>query len=218
MEAEEYNQWYETPRGRWIAQREVELLVGDLMPRPGESLLDVGCGTGFFTHELADRVAGQVVGVDINQGWVEYARRAGGARASYAVADARVLPFRDASFDLVVSITALCFITDELAAVREIVRVTRRRLVLGLLNRRSLLWLQKGQAGGHGGYRGAHWHTVREARSLLRGLPVQRLRARTGIHAPSGGRCAQLFERYWPSSLPTGAFILVAADVGEEAG
>lgn len=217
MEPQEYDRWYETPRGRWIGQREVEMLVGALRPRPGESLLDVGCGTGFFTRKLADQMTGQVVGVDINREWVEYARRTGAARASYAVADARDLPFRKASFDLVVSITALCFIREEFAAVCEIIRVTRRRFAIGLLNRQSFLWLQKGRQGGHGGYRGAHWHTVREAKSLLRGFPVQHLRVRTVIQVPTAGGFAQLFERVWPSALPTGAFILVAGDTVEDA-
>jgi ubiquinone/menaquinone biosynthesis C-methylase UbiE len=69
MEAETYDRWYETPRGRWIGQREVALLLGELQPRPGESLLDVGCGTGFFTRALASAIGGPATGVDINPEW-----------------------------------------------------------------------------------------------------------------------------------------------------
>lgn len=217
MDAQEYHRWYETPRGRWIGRCEVDLLLAALMPRPGESLLDVGCGTGFFTRALANRIGGQVVGVDINPEWLEYARRTGANRVSYAVADARSLPFKSASFDLVVSLSALCFIPQELAAVREMVRVARRRFAIGLLNRRSLLWLEKGIEGGHGGYRGAHWHTVAEAKALFRGLPVQHLRERTAIQVPSGGRFARFLEGIWPSSFPTGGFILVCGDTGPAA-
>ena len=212
MDAQECDRWYETPRGRWIGRCEVDLLLTALMPRPGESLLDVGCGTGFFTRAMANRISGQVVGVDINPEWLEYARRTGANRASYAVADARSLPFQSASFDLVVSVTALCFIPQELAAVREMVRVARRRFAIGLLNRHSLLWLEKGIGGGHGGYRGARWHTVAEAKALFRGLPVQHLRERTAIQVPSGGRFARFLEGIWPSSFPTGGFILVCGD------
>jgi hypothetical protein len=157
---------------------------------------------------------GQVTGVDINPEWVEYARRRAAGKASYTVADARKLPFANASFDLVVSITALCFISEEGAAVREIVRVARRRFAIGLLNRRSLLWLQKGTGQGRGGYRGAHWHTVSEAKSLFRDLPVRCLRVRTAIQVPDGGGFARVIERMLPPSLGTGAFILVVGDVG----
>jgi SAM-dependent methyltransferase len=218
MDAESYDRWYETSRGRWIGQREAELVVETLQPRPGESLLDVGCGTGFFTRTVAGATDGQVVGVDINPEWVEYARSRDVGRASYEVADARALPYANASFDLVMSVAALCFIEEDVLAAREIVRVARRRFAIGLLNRRSVLWLQKGRGGGRGGYRGAHWHTVREARRLFRDLPVQDLRVRTAIQIPSGGRFARFAERVWPPSVRIGAFILVSGDVGEVTG
>jgi SAM-dependent methyltransferase len=123
------------------------------------------------------------------------------------------LPYRTASFDLVVSVAALCFIEDERAAIREMIRVARRRIAIGLLNRRSLLWLQKGRGGGHGGYRGARWHTTHDAAALLAGLPVRELRVQTAIHLPGGGRFARQAERLWPRWMHTGAFIVVAADV-----
>jgi len=138
-------------------------------------------------------------------------------KATYAVADARALSYADASFDLVVSIAAICFIPEEIAAIREIVRVARRRFAIGLLNRHSLLWLQKGRGGGRGGYRGARWHTVRGATSLFRDLSVERLCVRTAIQIPLGWRFARLLERVWPSSVSTGAFILVAGGVTERA-
>ncbi|MGK7905687.1 MAG: class I SAM-dependent methyltransferase [Synechococcus sp.] len=213
MDPESYDRWYSTPRGQWIGKREAELILKYLRPRPGESLLDVGCGTGFFTRALGASIDGQVTGVDINSEWVAYARRRDAGMASYEVADARALPFADASFDLVVSITALCFIEEQDAAAREILRVARRRFAIGLLNRHSLLWLQKGRGGGRGGYRDAHWHTVCEARRLFHDLPVRDLRVRTAIQIPSGGQFARFVELAMPSSLASGGFILVVGDV-----
>lgn len=217
MNAETYDKWYETPRGRWIGQREVALLLRELQYRPSESMLDVGCGTGYFTRALASATGGQVSGVDINPEWVAYARRQNANNLSYEVADARALPYETASFDLVVSITTLCFIEEEQAAVREMVRIARRRVVIGLLNRRSLLWFRKGRHGGSGGYRSARWHTTKEAARLFAGLPVENVRVRTAIHLPGGGRVARLAERLWPQWLHTGAFVLVMADVLPEA-
>jgi SAM-dependent methyltransferase len=213
MDAESYERWYESPRGRRIGRRETALVLENLHPRPGESLLDVGCGTGFFTRAFAVALDGLVTGVDINHQWVEYARRHDVGGASYAVADARALPYPNGSFDLVVSIAAICFIEEEITAVREILRVARRRFAIGLLNRQSLLYVQKGRGGGRGGYRGAHWHTVRGARALFHGLPVERIKVRTGIPVPGNSCCARLIERAWPSSLPAGGFILVVGDV-----
>lgn len=216
MDAQSYDQWYETPRGQWIGRREASLVLECLQPRAGESLLDVGCGTGFFTRTLAASIDGRVIGIDINSEWVRYARSRNAGQASYEVADARALPHANGSFDLVVSLTALCFIEDEVAAVREIVRVARRRFAIGLLNRRSLLWVQKGRHGGRGSYRGARWHTEQEARHLFHELPVQHLRVRTAIQISSGGRFAEFIERLWPEWLSYGAFLLVTGDVSNE--
>lgn len=215
MKGEDYDQWYKTPRGQWIGECEAALKLDGLQPRSGDSLLDVGCGTGFFTRTAAAAMDGRVVGVDINQEWVEYARRRDTGRATYTVGDAQALPYRDASFDLVMSITATCFVSEEISSISEIVRVARRRFAIGLLNRHSLLWWQKGKGGGRGAYRGARWHTVEEARSLFRGLPVEHLSVRTAIHFPGGSRIARLIERVLPSTLPTGAFILVTGDISK---
>lgn len=213
MDATTYDRWYETPRGQWIGQLEVSLVIDCLQPRSGESLLDVGCGTGYFTRAIADAIDGKVVAVDIRPDWVAYARGRDAGRSSYMVADARSLPYPDGSFDLVVSILSLCFIQDEISAAREILRVARRRFAIGLLNRRSLLWFQKGMNKGRGGYRGARWHTVREAKRLFPKLPLQRHSVRSAIQVPSGGRLARSIEQLWPQSLLSGAFILVCGDV-----
>lgn len=215
-DAEAYDRWYATARGGWIGRREVELLLESLQARPGEALLDVGCGTGFFTRALGRALDGPITGVDINPAWAKYARGRDPSRASYAAADARALPYADRSFDLVVSVAALCFVDDELAAVRSMLRVARRRVAIGLLSRRSLLWLQKGRKGGRGSYAGARWHTVAEAKALFRGLAVQRLHVRSAVILPSGGWFARTIERLWPAWLCAGSFILVVADVASE--
>ena len=213
MRAEEYDGWYETPRGRWIGKCEMDLLCKELRLLPGESILDVGCGTGFFTRALAKLIQGRVIGVDIDSNYVEYARRKDTEGSIYAVADARVLPFKNKSFDAEISIAALCFIDEPITAVREMIRVTRRRFAVGLLNRNSLLWMQKGRQGGRGGYQGARWHTVGEAKSMFEGLRVKNLCVRTAIHYPNGGRIAEFFEHIIPSTFPSGSFILVSGDV-----
>lgn len=213
MDIKQYDEWYQTPKGQWIGNRECQLILDALKPRPEESLLDVGCGTGFFTRKMAQRGKGKTIGVDINKDWVQYACRHDTSKASYTVGDARKLPFKNKSFDLVISVAALCFIPDMHRAVSEILRVTRRSFAIGLLNRHSLLWLTKGRKGGHGAYFGARWHTVEEVRSMVNKFPVKNVVVKTAVHMPSGGLIAQHIERLLPSSLFTGAFILVKADV-----
>ncbi|TFH87994.1 class I SAM-dependent methyltransferase [Billgrantia azerbaijanica] len=215
MDAGTYDRWYATPRGGWIGERELALALRGLAPRPGESLLDVGCGTGDFTRGLARALDGRVTGIDIEPSWVAYARQRSDAGIGWVVGDARHLPFPNDSVDLAVAVTSLCFIDDERQAIREMLRVARRRIALGLLNRRSLLWRQKGRHGGSGAYRGTRWHTPRDALTLFHDLPVARAQVRSAIWLPGGGWLARHTERLWPAWLHGGAFLLVVAELAD---
>lgn len=211
--AARYEAWYRTPRGAWISDAEFRLLVSLLRPRSGETLLDVGCGTGHFTRRFAREAGVHVTGVDPDPNWLAYARAQAQEGECFVVGRAERLPFADRSFDRTTCITALCFIADQRNALREMIRVTRHRLVLGLLNRNSLLYLRRGRGGGAGGYRGAHWHTAREVRSLLQGLSVKEVELRSAIHLPGGGRLARRAETLVPGQWLTGGFLAVAADI-----
>jgi len=215
MQPKQYDAWYATQRGAWIGEEEYHLIKSLLAPQPGETLLDIGCGTGYFTRRFAaDAANGNVVGTDIDFDMARFAAGHSAHDIGFVAADARRLPFRDGCFDLVVSITALCFIGEEKQALREMLRVARRRVVLGLLNRHSLLYLAKGRSGGRGGYRGARWHTPAEALRLFDDLPVQHAGLDTAIMMPGGRHWSRRLEPLLRRSLPGyGGFIAVAADV-----
>lgn len=211
MLAEDYDAWYRTPRGAWIGELEYRLLRRMLAPPPASRILDIGCGTGYFSRRFA-RDGHAVTGVDIDGAMIGFAtaHRAVGER--YGVADALALPFADGSFDYCVSVTALCFVNDERQALAEMVRVARHGIALGLLNRRSLLYWQKGRHGGSGAYRGAHWHTAREARSLFADLPLDTPQIRSAVFLAAAGAGSRCLEAQMSGRIPFGAFLAVAAD------
>lgn len=213
MKPEDYDAWYQTPRGRWIGETEFALLKVMLRPEENASLIDIGCGTGYFTRLLAREVRGEVVGIDPDEESLRFARAHAVHAERYENARGEALPFADGAFDFSVSVAALCFIPDERQAVREMLRVTRKRFAIGLLNRHSLLWQQKGRDGGKGAYQGAHWHTAAEVRALFAGLPVTNLQLRSVIVLPGGGRIARLVERVWPRRWLCGAFLCVTGEV-----
>ena len=205
-----YDAWYRTERGRWIGETEYRLLRRQLGLRPEETILDAGCGTGYFSRRLMQD-GYSVVGVDLDSAAATYARASRTPPLSCVIADMTALPFADRSFDCVISITALCFVEDEVKAMKEIVRVARRRFALGLLNRDSLLYREKGRRAGS--YAGAHWHSCCSVVALLGDLPVRDVRVATAIFLPGGGVLAQALECVAPVSLPWGGFIAVTGSV-----
>ena len=180
------------------------------LPAEGR-VLDVGCGTGWFTRQLAALQGLQVTGIDLDADSLAFARNCD-ARSTYLLADALTLPFADNSFDQVLSVTALCFTADWYRAVSEIVRVTRRRFAIGMLNRHSLLWREKGRHGGSGAYRGALWLSPEEFGDSLKGLPISNPRMRSAIYLPSGSITARTVERLLPGSVPWGGFMVLSGD------
>jgi SAM-dependent methyltransferase len=209
---EDYEAWYDTPRGRWIGATEYELLAEMLRPAPGSTLLDVGCGTGHFTRLFAGAGGALAVGLDPNEAWLSYARARTVGAERYVAGRAESLPFPDCSFDFSVSVTALCFVDDQEQALRELLRVTRRRFAIGLLNRHSWLYLQKGVGGGTGGYRGANWHTAADLRELFSMLPAADVTLRTAVLVPHGGAWAHAIEAHWPRRIAAGGFLAVAGE------
>jgi SAM-dependent methyltransferase len=93
--------------------------------RAGRHALDVGCGPGALTSELVALFgADEVAAVDPSVPFVEACRRRVPGVA-VEVASAEALPFRDAAFDHALAQLVVNFMTEPLACVREMQRVTR---------------------------------------------------------------------------------------------
>ena len=93
--------------------------------RPGEDVLDVGCGAGVDLLVAAQLVGprGRVCGIDLTPEMVDRARTNVGSRADVAVGMAEDLPFRDGAFDLVLSNGVLNLSPSKERTYQEIYRV-----------------------------------------------------------------------------------------------
>lgn len=115
---------------RW---RTAENSAGYLLPhlRSGDAVLDVGCGPGSITVELAERVGaeGSVLGIDNAATAIEVARRDHGAaqhgNLRYETGDVTALDQPDDSFDVAHAHQVLQHLADPVAALREMARVVR---------------------------------------------------------------------------------------------
>jgi len=204
MDPADYEAWYQTARGKWIAGIEWKLLFNLIRPDANRTLLDVGCGTGHFTRRFA--AAGlSVTGVDPNQAALAYACQQDGD-IEYLQADALFLPFSSGSFDYVSAITSLCFVEPPQQALQEMWRVTRRGLLLGVLNEHSLLYWQKRHSKS---YMGARWDRIATIKTWVKKLDPEpcRISVSNGVLVAGSGNFSRLIERTLGSILPFGAFI-----------
>ena len=114
---------------RHRAWRRFAVAKADL--KPGDAALDVCCGTGDFSFELARAVGtdGRVVGVDFSLPMIELAKKKarhyGYEAIDFLTANARKLPFADCSFDCVTVGFGLRNLSDVRDGLREIARVLR---------------------------------------------------------------------------------------------
>jgi ubiquinone/menaquinone biosynthesis C-methylase UbiE len=119
--------------------RWAQIFVERAAPRPGEYVLDVACGTGIGARLAAAQVGptGKVVGLDVDPGVIEVARRISGDSTTpmeWHCASALEMPFENGSFDLVLCLQGLQFFPDRLKGFAEIHRVLKPsgRLVASL--------------------------------------------------------------------------------------
>ncbi|MEZ8349633.1 malonyl-ACP O-methyltransferase BioC [Vibrio splendidus] len=106
-------------------QRDVGHLLLDKLPRDlsGLKVLDLGCGTGYFSEQMIKRGA-EVVCADLSVGMLGRAeQRCGTSVSLYQQADAEQLPFEDGCFDIVFSSLALQWCDDLSSPLKEMKRV-----------------------------------------------------------------------------------------------
>lgn len=105
--------------------------------QPGQRILDVACGTGIVARQAASIVgaAGHIVGVDLNAGMLEMARKhapVNGTPIEWRQGDAVSLPCPDAAFDAVLCQQGLQYFPDKVGALREMYRVLAPGGLLGI--------------------------------------------------------------------------------------
>jgi SAM-dependent methyltransferase len=114
---------WESPAGKLRWARRVTMLSKHL--RPGMSVLELGCGAGYFTRELA-RSGADIVAIDVSPELLEIARaNCSAPNVRYEIQNAYELSYPDAGFDSVVGSSVLHHLETE-EALREIYRVLKR--------------------------------------------------------------------------------------------
>jgi ubiquinone/menaquinone biosynthesis C-methylase UbiE len=135
--AQVYDRWYETKKGLLADWFEKELMARNVELNPGGKILDVGCGTG--NHLLFFGAKGmETIGIDISLPMLRVAQKKLSQSNLLCMGKSEALPFKEKSFDIISLITTLEFVEDPLRALQEAVRVSRKEIILGILNKYSL--------------------------------------------------------------------------------
>jgi ubiquinone/menaquinone biosynthesis C-methylase UbiE len=182
-----------------------QYLVELAAPGPGERVLDVACGTGIVARRAVSRVGsrGKVVGVDINEGMLEVARKVSAdiyPAIEWHQGDATDMPLPDRAFDVVFCQQGLQFVPDRPAALGEMHRVLVQNGHLALSVLRSIEH--------NPGYRllaePLEWHVGPDAGAMMRSpftsLSVDELR---DLITGAGFRDVRIFLGVAPVRYPS---------------
>lgn len=223
--AQTYARWRATTLGE-ITERVETRVVFDLAgPLRGRRVLDVGTGDGTYAIEAVERGA-IVTALDLKQEMLDAVRARAASRGVEVTLQqgrAERLPFEDASFDVVIAVTVLCFVPDAQRAVREMARVLTPggRVVLGELGRFSV-WAAKRRVQGWLGastWRRAQFWSRSELAALAQDVGLHAANVRGSVFFPPSGIAARLVAPVEPLltrlDAPGAAFLVLAADKPE---
>lgn len=223
--AQTYARWRATTLGE-ITERVETRVVFDLAgPLRGRRVLDVGTGDGTYAIEAVERGA-IVTALDLEQEMLDAVRARAASRGVEVTLQqgrAERLPFEDASFDVVIAVTVLCFVPDAQRAVREMARVLTPggRVVLGELGRFSVWAAERRVRGwlGASTWRQAQFWSRSELAALAQGAGLHAASMRGSVFFPPSSLAARLVAPVEPLltrlHAPGAAFLALAADKPE---
>jgi ubiquinone/menaquinone biosynthesis C-methylase UbiE len=156
----EFNRWAEAGEGPKMEQHHLDITektIRRMNLRPGERVLDLGCGSGWATRLLARIVSdgpegfGQVVGVDVSDEMIRVARTESKDfdNVMYVWGSATQIPWEENFFDKVLSVESFYYYPDQERALAELFRVMAPKGRLFILinlykdNPYSLQWVDK---------------------------------------------------------------------------
>lgn len=157
---QEFNRWAQAGEGEKMERHHLDITektIRRMNLRPGERVLDLGCGSGWATRLLARMVSegpqgfGQVVGLDVSDEMIRQARAASKDfdNVLYVWGSAQQIPWEENFFDKVLSVESFYYYPDQDRALAELFRVMAPRGRLFILinlykdNPYSLQWVDK---------------------------------------------------------------------------
>ena len=209
-EAKSYEQWFNRPQNRAAFELETQLMRDLLQPMRGESVLDIGCGSGACLSAFLD-MGLKVTGLDPSTYMLDMSAKNIYNRVDLYRGFAEDLPFDDNSFNYSCLFTTLEFVDDPRQALREAFRVTKDRVFIGVFNRYALKGIQRRVKGiftstlfNHAKFFSV-WELKQMIRSIIGQVPVS-WRTVCQLPTPSGNFVYNFEQSKIIQRCPFGAF------------
>jgi len=205
-----YDQWFRWPANRAVSDLEGRLISNLLEPIRGETVLDIGCGTGRSMRPLLD-MGLHVSGLDPSPYMLDIARNKLGERVDLHRGFGEKLPFADNAFAYACLNTALEFVDDPCKTIAEACRVARHKLYLGVFNRHAIHCLKLRVKGLFTDtvFNHARFFSIWELKQIVHGItgavPVQ-WRTLTQIPLPSNSITNRIEKSAFVQRSPFGAY------------
>jgi 2-polyprenyl-3-methyl-5-hydroxy-6-metoxy-1,4-benzoquinol methylase len=225
VNAHTYARWRATTLGGITERVEMSVVFDLIGPLQGRRVLDVGTGDGTYAIEAAAHGA-IVTAIDVEPEMLNAARSRAtsrGVEVTLQQGHAEKLPFDDASFDVVIAVTVLCFVADVELAAHEMARVLVPGgcLVLGELGRFSV-WASERRVRGWLGastWRRARFWSRADIEGLARSAGLHVGDVRGSVFFPPSAFAARLIAPLEPLltrlHVPGAAFLTLAANKPE---
>jgi len=114
---------------------QIDIMLGKLKPKAGDTVLDIGCGYGLISKYIAEQTGANVVGIDLSPSAIEYANTlaAKDNRLSFKVMDLRQLEFARNTFSHVVSIDTIYYTPSVKKTLQQLKEIGDDRLRLAII-------------------------------------------------------------------------------------
>ncbi len=209
-EAVAYDQWLNKPHTQKTFELEAGLMRDLLQPMRGETILDIGCGSGACLQAFLD-MGLHVTGLDPSTYMLDIALQKIGNRVDLYRGFAEDLPFDDNSFSYASLFTTLEFVDQPRKSLEEAFRVAKDRVFIGVLNRYAIKGIQRRVKGIFAPtiFNRARFFSVWELKQIIReilgSVPVS-WRTVCQLPANSGDLFASLEQSKIVQRCPFGAF------------
>ena len=203
-DAVNYERWFQDPDNRFAVDLQNQLMLNMLKPIRGESIVDIGCGTGVSLRAFLEKGL-LVTGLDPSPYMLDIAIKNTGNQVDFHRGVAEDLPFEDNAFNYACLITTLEFVENPQKALEEACRVAKDRIFLGVLNKYAIKGIHRRVKGiftatifNHAKFFSI-WELKQIIRDILGNVPVT---WRTVCQFPTTqGRIASYLERLERSEL-----------------